>query len=77
MFQPGHIIPESAPYLVRHREHRDDHAVNASAGDVFPRCKICGEDVRYLKLNRTMFLAKTLLNEDPGFTTVDVTVKQS
>jgi hypothetical protein len=75
MFQPGHIIPESSPYLVRHDAHRAEHAVNAVGGDVFPKCKICGDKVRYVKLNREMFTARDLLNEDPGFTQLDVTVR--
>ena len=75
MFEPGNIIPESAPYLVRHAEHRPEHAVNANAGDVFLNCKICGDAVRYVKLNSEMFSARAVLNDDPGFTRENLTVR--
>ena len=75
MFEPGNIVPETTPYLVRHRDHRLDHAVNATAGDIFLNCKVCGDAVRYVKLNSEMFSAREVLNDDPGFTRENLTVR--
>lgn len=45
--QPGDICIHAGLYEVIHREHRLSHQVVVSAGDVFPRCKRCGADVRF------------------------------
>jgi len=48
-FRPGQSVPESGAYWVRHYQHRLPQLINLKAGDVFPRCKKCGERVTFEK----------------------------
>lgn len=46
-FRPGEVAPESGVYKVVHRRHRAPHNVLALAGMRFPKCRDCGEAVRF------------------------------
>ncbi len=44
---PGTLCNQSGIYQVIHRAHRTAHKVLVRAGDLFPRCKGCGDAVRF------------------------------
>ena len=44
---PGALCSQSGIYQVIHREHRETHHVLVRVGDTFPRCRGCGEAVRF------------------------------
>jgi len=44
---PGALCSRSGIYLVMHRAHRQPHKVLLRTGDLFPRCKVCGDAVRF------------------------------
>jgi CheY-like chemotaxis protein len=46
-FRPGEIASESGIYKAVHKRHRAPHSVLVLAGMRFPRCKACGEGVRF------------------------------
>ena len=46
-FRPGECVAQSAIFRVYHDSHRLMHEVTLRAGDVFPRCKQCGNQVRF------------------------------
>ena len=46
-FRPGECVARSAIFRVYHDSHRLMHEVTLRAGDVFPRCRQCGERVRF------------------------------
>jgi hypothetical protein len=68
MFRPDDEVPETAPYLVQHHEHRMNHEVQAVAGRRFPPCRQCGEAVRFLLLDASVFKAHVTIESDPDFT---------
>jgi len=41
------LCSQSGIYQVIHREHRAPHRALVRVGDTFPRCKGCGEAVRF------------------------------
>jgi hypothetical protein len=43
----GALCSQSGIYQVIHREHRAPHRALVRVGDTFPRCKGCGEAVRF------------------------------
>ena len=43
----GALCSQSGIYQVIHREHRAPHRALVRVGDIFPRCKGCGEAVRF------------------------------
>ena len=47
-YKPGDAVPTSGIYTAVHIEHRADHDIVAIQGEQFPRCRRCGEDVRFL-----------------------------
>ena len=49
-FMPGAVAPRSGIYRVYHRVHRMPHLVIVSAGTVLPKCKRCGDKVRFLAM---------------------------
>ncbi len=67
MFSPGETIPVTAAYLVHHAGHRHDHDVNATEGATFPFCRQCGEAVRFVLLDSSVFKAHASLASDPDF----------
>jgi hypothetical protein len=44
---PGALCGQSGIYQVIHRAHRVTHNVLVRAGELFPRCKVCGDVVRF------------------------------
>ena len=46
-FSVGQHIPKSGVYEVRHAGHRNAHEVTLLAGELFPRCNVCGADVSF------------------------------
>ena len=44
---PGALCSQGGIYQVIHREHRETHNALVRVGDTFPRCKGCGEAVRF------------------------------
>ena len=69
MFRPDDEVPETAPYLVQHQQHRADHELQAVAGRRFPHCRQCGDRVRFTLLDASVFKAHATLESDPDFTT--------
>lgn len=61
-FQPGDIAPRSGIYRVHHYAHRVPHAVIIMAGTVLPKCKRCGDRVRFVPM-----VAGEPLESDPDF----------
>ncbi|HKD81867.1 MAG TPA: hypothetical protein VKH81_19390 [Candidatus Angelobacter sp.] len=46
-YKPGYPVPRSGIYCVEHRPHRLMHMATLIANMRFPRCKQCGEAVRF------------------------------
>ena len=45
--KPGDVAPHSGIYRVHHYAHRMPHSVIVLDGTVLPKCKRCGENVRF------------------------------
>ena len=55
---PGEEVPISGVYRTVHRFiHRDEHDVTAVAGETFPKCKHCGDLVRFRLLRSAQHLS--------------------
>jgi len=50
-YKPGNIVPESGIYIVLHKRHRPRHQNLLLKGQKFPRCRTCGEAVRFAPLH--------------------------
>lgn len=46
-FRPGESVSHSGIYRVYHDSHRLMHEAALRATDIFPRCKQCGDQVRF------------------------------
>ena len=46
-YRTGLKIPQSGIYKVTHSRHRLPHEVTLLAGEVFPRCSSCGDNVQF------------------------------
>jgi hypothetical protein len=46
-FKPGEIVLTSGAYRVQHASHRLMHEATLLMGARFPRCKQCGDQVRF------------------------------
>jgi hypothetical protein len=46
-YAPQERVPISGVYRVMHDQHRADHLVTAIFGEDFPRCRKCGNLVRF------------------------------
>ncbi len=44
---PGALCSQSGVYQVIHHAHREPHKVLLRTRDLFPRCKVCGDAVRF------------------------------
>jgi len=44
---PGALCSRGGIYQAIHREHRAPHRTLVRMGDTFPRCRGCGEEVRF------------------------------
>lgn len=60
-FKPGERVPETGVYQVFHRRHRPSHESSLLQGEEFPRCKKCGDHVRF-----ELVLASVQLQEKPS-----------
>lgn len=49
---PGALCSQSGIYQAIHLEHRETHNVLLRVGDTFPRCRGCGEAVRFRLLKQ-------------------------
>jgi hypothetical protein len=49
-FEPGDSVHRSAVYRVHHYAHRLPHLVIVRAGTVLPKCKRCGDKVRFVPM---------------------------
>jgi translation initiation factor 2 beta subunit (eIF-2beta)/eIF-5 len=49
---PGALCGHSGIYQVMHRAHRVTHNVLVRARELFPRCKVCGDAVRFRLLKQ-------------------------
>jgi len=49
-FVPGAVAPRSGVYRVHHYAHRMPHFVTVTAGTVLPKCKRCGDKVRFVPM---------------------------
>jgi hypothetical protein len=47
LFKSGDTIPESGLYKVLHSQHRLPHQVTLVAGQAFPPCGKCRDEVRF------------------------------
>lgn len=46
-YRPGQAVPCSGVYRISHVAHRGEHEGVLLEGEVFPRCAVCGEEVRF------------------------------
>lgn len=46
-FSPGGLSPTSGVYRIFHLAHRAEHEAAMLAGERFPRCRACGDEVRF------------------------------
>jgi len=46
-FQAGESVPVSGVYRVIHAGHRPRHEVSMVVEETFPKCRTCGDAVRY------------------------------
>jgi hypothetical protein len=73
-FKPGQPVPESGLYCIEHHSHRLMHSLTLSAGIRFPRCKRCGNAVRFTLLRKLKegrpvpFRSTAILEEYPEHT---------
>jgi hypothetical protein len=51
-FKPGEIVPLSGVYCVEHHSHRLMHNATLVSNIRFPRCKQCGNGVRFTLVRR-------------------------
>jgi hypothetical protein len=49
-FVPGAVAARSGIYRVHHYAHRMPHLVTITAGTVLPKCKRCGDKVRFMPM---------------------------
>src|SRR5215510_7953287 len=49
-FRSGDVAPRSGVYRVHHYAHRLPHAVIIIGGTVLPKCKRCGDKVRFVPI---------------------------
>ena len=61
-FRPGDAVPCSGVYRITHTEHREEHDGILLKGQAFPRCTVCGEQVRFALLQ-----ASNPIEQQPDF----------
>jgi hypothetical protein len=70
-FKPGQVVPESGLYCIEHDAHRLMHMITLGANIRFPRCKRCGDAVRFTLLRKVKdgrpvpFRSTAILEEYP------------
>jgi hypothetical protein len=71
-FKPGELVRASGVYCVEHHSHRLMHTVTLVMDGCFPRCKRCGNAVRFTLLRRVKeaavfpFRSTAILEEYPA-----------
>jgi hypothetical protein len=58
LYKSSDTIPESGVYRVIHAQHRLPHEVTLIAGQIFPPCAKCHEDVRFELLRELPALSR-------------------
>jgi hypothetical protein len=58
LYKSSEMIPESGVYRVIHAQHRLPHEVTLIAGQVFPPCAKCREEVRFQLVRELPELAR-------------------
>ncbi|HMC30977.1 MAG TPA: hypothetical protein VKL99_09095 [Candidatus Angelobacter sp.] len=51
-FKPGELVPATGVYRIEHHSHRLMHTATLALNGRFPRCKQCGNAVRFTLLRR-------------------------
>jgi len=51
-FTPGQRVPQSGVYRVHHDSHRLMHQASLRAGEIFPRCRQCGNKISFELVHR-------------------------
>ena len=51
-YKPGEVVPDSGIYKVYHDQHRLMHEAALLKDTFFPRCKRCGDAVRFVLARR-------------------------
>ena len=70
-FKPGELVPVSGVYCVEHHSHKLMHIATLANNSLFPRCKRCGNAVRFILLRRVKdalvfpFRSTAILEEYP------------
>ena len=70
-FKPGELVPASGFYCVEHHSHKLMHTTTLVKDSRFPRCKRCGNAVRFSLLRRVKdtlvfpFRSTAILEEYP------------
>ena len=57
-FRVGEPILESGIYRIFHSEHRLSHEVTLIAGEIFPRCSVCRDDVHFELLKSALHTSR-------------------
>jgi hypothetical protein len=47
VYKPGQVVPKAGIYRVSHAAHRLPHRASFKAGDQFPPCAKCADEVRF------------------------------
>jgi hypothetical protein len=47
VYKPGQVVPKAGIYRVSHAEHRLPHRASFKAGEQFPLCSKCADEVRF------------------------------
>lgn len=61
-YRPGQAVPCSGVYRISHVGHRGEHEGILLEREVFPRCAVCGEEVRFQLLQ-----ASNPIEQQPDF----------
>ena len=70
-FKPGELVPVSGVYCLDHHSHKLMHTATLANGSRFPRCKRCGNAVRFTLARRVRdslvfpFRSTAILEEYP------------
>jgi hypothetical protein len=70
-FKPGELVPASGVYCIEHHSHRLMHSATLVVNSRFPRCKRCGNSVRFKLVRRVKdalvfpFRSTAILEEYP------------
>ena len=63
----GAEVANSGVYRVTHREHRGSHEVVIHAGEFFPTCYVCGDQVEFEFVRPLIAPVPAHITADPDF----------